>query len=39
MFKRNATVIHKTHSGKHLYEIYDDELGNLVKEITEEKEK
>ena len=34
-FKRKATVVHKTHSGKHWYEIDDNELGNLVKEMPE----
>ena len=34
-FKRKATVVHKTHSGKHWYEINDDEIDNLVKEIAE----
>ena len=29
--KRKATVVHKTHSGKHWYEIDDDEIDNLVK--------
>ena len=34
-FKRKATVVHKTHSGKHWYEIDDNELDNLVKEMSE----
>lgn len=29
--KRKATVVHKTHSGKHWYEIDDDEIDNIVK--------
>ena len=29
--KRKATVVHKTHSGKHWSEIDDDEIDNLVK--------
>ena len=32
-FKRKATVVHKTHSGKHWYEIDDDEIDNILKEI------
>ena len=34
-FKRKATVVHKTHSGKHWDEIDDDEIDNLVKEMPE----
>ena len=34
--KRKATVVHKTHSGKHWYEIDDDEIDNIIKEIIEE---
>ena len=34
-FKRKATVVHKTHSGKHWYEIDDDEIDNILKEMTE----
>lgn len=33
--KRKAAVVHKTHSGKYWYEIDDDEIDNLVKEMTE----
>ena len=34
-FKRKATIVHKTHSGKHWYEIDDDEIDNIFKEMTE----
>ena len=34
-FKRKATVVHKTHSGKHWYEIDDNEIDNIVKEMPE----
>ena len=34
-FKRKATIVHKTHSGKHWYEIDDDEIDNILKEMTE----
>ena len=35
-FKRKAIIVHKTHSGKHWYEIDDDELDNLIKEQFKE---
>lgn len=35
-FKRKATVVHKTHSGKHWYEIDDDEIDNIIKEKIKE---
>ena len=34
--KRKATVVHKTHSGKHWYEIDDDEIDNIIKEKIKE---
>ena len=34
-FKRKATVVHKTHSGKYWYEIDDDEIDNILKEMME----
>ena len=34
-FKRNAIIVHKTHSGKHWYEINNEELDNLAKEMAE----
>ena len=33
--KRKATVVHKTHSGKHWYEIDGYEIDNIFKEMTE----
>lgn len=34
--KRKATVVHKTHIGKHWYEIDDDEIDNIIKEKIKE---
>ena len=33
--KTIATVVHKTYSGKHWYEIDDNDIDNLVKEMME----
>ncbi len=35
--KRKITAVHKTRSGKHWYEMDDEDIDNLVKEMTEEK--
>ena len=34
--KRKATVVHKTHSGKHWYEIDDNKIDNIIKEKIKE---
>ena len=33
--KRKATIVHTTRSGKHWYEIDDDEIDNIVKEMEQ----
>lgn len=36
--KRKITAVHKTRSGNHWYEMDDDDIDNLVKEMTEVRE-